>query len=176
MFHFLLLLLLCSLPAYGQLVSAGSPLPKSTNPPVIFLNGYQNDCTGSDFAGTFGQFDQVLQRAGRVSVFFDNCSYPGKPAIEELGNRFAAFLSSLIYQDGTPVTQVDVVMHSMGGLIVRSYLAGKQTSGSFQPPDAPPIRKAIFIATPNAGTALPVQLLGNDQQVLALGLGKPVPV
>jgi triacylglycerol esterase/lipase EstA (alpha/beta hydrolase family) len=38
----------------------------------------------------------------------------------------------------------------MGGLIVRSYLAGKQTSG-FSPPSAQKIRKAVFIATPHFG-------------------------
>ena len=38
----------------------------------------------------------------------------------------------------------------MGGLIVRSYLAGKQTSG-FSPPFSPKIRKAVFIGTPHFG-------------------------
>jgi hypothetical protein len=48
------------------------------------------------------------------------------------------------------VSQVDVVAHSMGGLIVRAYLAGKQTSG-FSPPSAQKIRKAVFIASPHFG-------------------------
>lgn len=41
----------------------------------------------------------------------------------------------------------------MGGLIVRSYISGKQvTSGSFSPPSAQKIRKAVFIATPHFGS------------------------
>ena len=47
----------------------------------------------------------------------------------------------------------------MGGLIVRSYLSGKQeTQGVFSPPASILIGKAIFLATPNFGT--PVAALG----------------
>ncbi len=59
------------------------------------------------------------------------------------------------YTDGTPVQTVDVVAHSMGGLVLRSYLSGKQnTAGVFQPPAATHVRKAIFLATPNFGTPI----------------------
>jgi hypothetical protein len=41
----------------------------------------------------------------------------------------------------------------MGGLIVRSYLAGKQqASGAFAPPAMPKIRKSVFIGTPHFGS------------------------
>ena len=42
--------------------------------------------------------------------------------------------------------------HSMGGLIVRSYLAGLHTDGSLSPPTNPRVRKFIEIATPNFGS------------------------
>ena len=59
------------------------------------------------------------------------------------------FLNTL----GAP--QVDVVAHSMGGLIVRAYLAGQQAStGVFNPPATPIIRKAVFLATPHFGSFL----------------------
>jgi len=137
----------------AQLVSSNA-IPKGPNPPVVFLNGYQADCRGSNFAGTFGKFDSVLQAQNRTSIFFDNCAFTTltKPSIEELGNTFGAYLGSLRYTDGTMVPTVDVVAHSMGGLIIRSYLAGKQLGGGFTPPATVPIRKAIFIATPNFGT------------------------
>lgn len=138
---------------------------------MVFLNGYQQDCTGSSFGGTFGSFDQILQRNNRVTLFFDNCQFPNKPTIETLGVNFATYLSGLKYQDGTPVTQVDVVTHSMGGLIVRSYLAGKQPNGTFTPPASVAIRKMILIASPNFGTTNLALRVVNDNQTQELQAG-----
>src|SRR4029077_18838724 len=46
--------------------------------------------------------------------------------------------------------------HSMGGLIVRSYLSGKQPPpGVFNPPVTFKVRKWVSIATPNFGALLP---------------------
>ena len=139
----------------AQLIPTGTPVPITAKPPVVFLNGYEEDCSGSQFSDTFGIFDQLLQNTGRVTLFFDNCAYSGKPPIEELGSDFAAYLGTLKFTDGTPVTQVDVVAHSMGGLIVRCYFSGKQTtSGVFQPPANPAIRKMVFLAVPNFGSPI----------------------
>jgi uncharacterized protein (TIGR03437 family) len=141
--------------ARAQLIPSGSPVPVTAKPPIVFLNGYQSDCSGSQFSSTYGIFDQLFQATGRVSLFFDNCAYSGKPPIEELGSDFATYLASLKHTDGTPVTEVDVVAHSMGGLIVRCYLSGKQTtSGVFQPPSSPAIRKMVFLAVPNFGSPI----------------------
>src|ERR1700719_4731164 len=100
----------------AQLIAPGQPIPHTTNPPVVFLNGYQEDCSSSSFANTFGIADQVLQSSGEVSLFFDNCTVPGQPSIETLGTAFAGYLAALKYEDGTKVDTVDVVSHSMGGL------------------------------------------------------------
>jgi len=158
-------------PAFAQLIAPGSPVPRTSKPPVVFLNGYQELCSGSNFAGTFGMADQVLQSNGEVSLFFDNCSSPGKPAIEDLGVSFGAFLANLTYADGTPVDQVDVVAHSMGGLIVRSYLSGKQFTGTpFIPPPTTRVRKIVFLATPHFGTGVALGL-GLDAQLTELSSG-----
>ena len=158
-------LLFLSLPALAQLIPAGQPVPRTAKPPVIFVNGYQTLCgSGSTFESTFGIADQVLQANGEVSVFFDNCSVPDKPSIEKLGAAFGAFLAGLKYTDGTPVGVVDVVAHSMGGLIVRSYLSGKQDQVSaFAPPGTTETRKLIFLATPQFGTPLANLPLGQVQ-------------
>ncbi|MGH9720854.1 MAG: hypothetical protein ACRD8O_11630 [Bryobacteraceae bacterium] len=140
-------------------------------PPVVLLNGYQTNCTNSTFTATFGTADQILQTDGRASVFFDNCAFPGRPAIEELGNRFGALLRDLRYDDGQPVPVVDIVAHSMGGLIVRSYLSGKQEAdGVFNPPPETRIRKAVFLATPHFGTTL-TSFFGSDTQIDELTTG-----
>src|SRR4051812_13016736 len=114
---------------HAQLIPSGAPISKGPNPPVVFLNGYQPSCSGANFANTFGNADQVLQAARITSVFFDNCAIKspssGRPSMEAVGAAFGGFLGGLRYTDETAVTEVDVVAHSMGGLIVRSYLAGK---------------------------------------------------
>jgi uncharacterized protein (TIGR03437 family) len=160
----------------AQLIPTGTPIPKGPNPPVVFLNGYQLSCPSGGFSGTFGNADKILEASQIATVFFDNCtvtsSLPGKPSIEALGAAFKDFLGGLRYTDGTPVTQVDVVAHSMGGLIVRSYLAGKSdsTPATYSPPVNTGIRKAIFLGTPHFGTALAAQL-GSDLQTQEMALG-----
>jgi len=166
-----LLILLAATTASAQFVSSVA-IPKGPNPPVVFLNGYQADCRGSSFPGTFGAYDRVLQTQNRVTLFFDNCAFTTgtKPSIEELGNTFALYLGSLRYTDNTPVPVVDIIAHSMGGLIVRSYLEGKQLDGTYTPPLTPPVRKIIFLATPHFGT--PISLgFSFDKQLEELAEG-----
>jgi uncharacterized protein (TIGR03437 family) len=69
------------------------------------------------------------------------------------------------------VDQVDVVAHSMGGLVLRCYLSGKQNAaGLFQPSATVPIRKAVLLATPNFGTGI-ASLLGFTTQVNEMASG-----
>src|SRR5271168_2775341 len=87
--------------------------------PVVFVNGFQNDCTAtspatSNAALTFGQLPQFL--SSRPVLFFDACAYPAQ-SIESLGQLFGQLIATY--------PQVDVIAHSLGGLIVRSYLSGK---------------------------------------------------
>jgi uncharacterized protein (TIGR03437 family) len=129
--------------------------------PVILLNGWQASClfvnpasTVAASMDTFGQLASLLQQYDGVPVlFFNNCSYPGVPSIEQLASYLNVYIAGLHYTDGTPVTQVDLVAHSMGGLIVRAYLSGKgSVSGSFAPPANPKVHKFIAIATPHFGS------------------------
>ena len=137
----------------AQLVSNPTAVPPTVNPPVVFLNGYQAGCTGTvTFEETFGQADRILERTGRVSLFFNNCEQARNRPLEELGAVFARYLDGLRYSDGQAVPQVDVIAHSMGGLIVRAYLSGKQPERrEFRPPSQVKIRKAVFLAVPFFG-------------------------
>ncbi len=167
-----LILLLPALLA-GQLIPAGQPVPKGANPPVVFIDGYQSGCTSdSSFASNFGAADKLLQNAGLVTLYFDNCTVTGNPDIETVGAAFGSFLAKLKYADGTPVTQVDVVGHSMGGLILRCYLSGKQpgTPATFLPPASVPIRRAVFLGTPHFGSVA-AAVLGSDKQTAAMAPG-----
>ena len=158
---------------FAQLVPPNQ-IPASTGkPPVIFLNGYQQICSSpaapaASFSSSFGIADQVLQADGRPAVFFDNCAFR-RVSIEALGNEFRDFLEKLTYIGGGKVDQVDVVAHSLGGLILRSYLSGKQLDGSYTPPANTKIRKAILIGVPHAGSNL-AMLGGSDIQLTQLAV------
>jgi uncharacterized protein (TIGR03437 family) len=142
------------------------PSPVSTTPPVVLLDGFQlpglsGPCPmSSDSSGTFGNLRNYLIGAPSLApieniYFFENCTECPNCSIEQLGADLGAFLSAL------PVPQVDIVAHSMGGLIVRAYLAGKQAAGGFSPPLTPKIRKAVFIATPHFGSYQADSLLAS---------------
>src|SRR5438105_4696585 len=157
---------------FAQVIAPGQPVPHTTSPPVVFVSGYHNDCSTSTFAHTFGIADQVLHANGNVSLYFDNCTVAGKPTIEQLGAAFGAFLAALKYDDGSPVDLVDVVAHSMGGLIVRSYLSGKQEQdGVFSPPATTHIRKVVFLATPHFGSGVAALGVGTNPQLDELSSG-----
>ncbi|HUA61429.1 MAG TPA: IPT/TIG domain-containing protein, partial [Verrucomicrobiae bacterium] len=52
----------------------------------------------------------------------------------------------------TQVTEIDLVAHSIGGLIVRAYLEGLQTNESYLPPYNNLIHNLVMIAVPNFGS------------------------
>ena len=156
------------------------PETSSATPPVVLLDGIQLSLDGScpipqDSTGTFGNLQAYLQAAPNdvpTVYFFENCTECPECSIEQLGAELATFL------DGLAVPQVDVIAHSMGGLIVRSYLAGKSVaSGVFNPPATQKIRKAVFLATPHFGSpladelttnALLASLYGTDVQIMEM--------
>ncbi len=120
--------------------------------PVILVDGYHLLCDSGNLSSThdFGELQARLEAEGVQVTFFGSCMFPAKPSIEDLGNSLGGAIRKL------NVPHVDVVSHSMGGLVVRSYLAGKQNvSGLFVPPPDTRIRKWISIATPNFGALLP---------------------
>jgi uncharacterized protein (TIGR03437 family) len=119
---------------------------------VILADGYHILCESGNLVSTFdfAELETRLRAEGVSVTFFGTCAFPDRPSIEDLGNALGAAIRSL------NVPQVDIVSHSMGGLILRSYLAGKQNvSGVFRPPSDPKIRKWVSIATPNFGALLP---------------------
>lgn len=146
-----------------------------TRPPVVLLNGYQGKCTtGATSVDTFGQLEQLMAAQGIQVYFFDNCTVPAtkysRPTIEEIGQAFGSFIQNLA------APQVDVVAHSMGGLVLRAYLAGKLPGGGFAPPSDPRIRKAVLLGTPNFGALALVSLFATasaDIQLIQLLPGSP---
>jgi uncharacterized protein (TIGR03437 family) len=132
----------------------------ATRPPVVLLNGwiagFTNACpVATSSADTFGNLAQYLVSDGVPVVYlFDNCLEGANFTIENLAANLGTFLNSITYDDGTQVPQIDLVAHSMGGLIVRAYLAGLQPTGALAPPATTLVRDLVMIAVPNFGSFL----------------------
>ena len=154
----------------------GDYIPRTPYPPVVFVTGHDAICPDAKsgelpfFQLTFGDFDKILDRHGRVSLVFEACYAPNRPPIEEVANVLRRLLAPLRYEGGEPVREVDMIAHSMGGLVVRSYLSGKQTNGTFAPPPTTRVRKAIFIGTPHFGTHVATST-NADVHVRQMSLG-----
>jgi len=127
-------------------------------PPVVLLNGWELGFTGTcpiatSSSDTFGNLASYLVTDGVPDVFlFDNCVEDPGGAIETLGNDLGVFLTSIKYASGAQVPQIDLVAHSMGGLIARAYLAGLQQDGTLTPPTPTLVRDLVLIAVPNFGS------------------------
>jgi uncharacterized protein (TIGR03437 family) len=146
---------------FAVVVDALPTVPSSaTRPPVVLLNGWETGFTGtcpiaSSSSVTFGNLAQYLVSDGVPVVYlFDNCAEDPNQTIETLGNDLAAYLKSIRYDNGSQVQQIDLVAHSMGGLIVRAYLAGLQPQSGvvLTPPANTLVRDVVLIATPNFGS------------------------
>jgi uncharacterized protein (TIGR03437 family) len=140
-------------------VSPRTTVPSNaTRAPVVLLNGwetgYVNSCPiSSDSTDTFGNLAQYLVSDGvPIVYFFDNCAEDPNQPIEVLANDLATFLGTVKYDTGAQVTQIDLVAHSLGGLIARAYLAGLQPSEALTPPANTFVRDLVLIATPNFGS------------------------
>ena len=127
-------------------------------PPVVLLNGWELGFTGTcpiatSSSETFGNLASYLVSDGVPDVFlFDNCVEDPGGAIETLGDDLGTFLTSIKYDSGAQVPQIDLVAHSMGGLIARAYLAGLQQDGTLTPPTPTLVRDLVLIAVPNFGS------------------------
>ncbi len=144
----------------------------ATQPPVVLLNGWQVCLLDEGLQGTFGSLGDQLLNDGVPVYFFDNCvecSTGTDCKIEVLGNSLGEFLNLIQYDNGAPVAQVDLVGHSMGGLIARAYLAGLQADGTLNPPPNPRVRKLVEIATPNFGSFMATPAAGTQATEMVPG-------
>src|SRR5579863_9953464 len=113
---------------------------------VLLVNGFQAACPDTGTSGTFGNLPALLIQDGAVRVdFFDVCTAPDG-SIESL----AGLLTTKIQSFSGPV---DVIAHSMGGLVVRAYLQGRTASPYLTPPINPNIRRLVLMGTPNFGVS-----------------------
>ena len=105
-------------------------------PPVILVHGWN----GSEFTwpdvDALRRFEAEMQRDIYFFTYRTGVVAERFPPIEVLEEKLERFLSSF--------KQVDVIAHSMGGLVVRQYLSHHS--------DNHPIRRLVFLSTPHFGT------------------------
>jgi Putative serine esterase (DUF676) len=146
--------------------------PEGTSPPtradkhrrVLFIHGYANDgsssCSGTwtdainyfDAAGwNVSQLKTVKYYDGDTGCTLDaRNGYSGTPDthIKDLGKRLASTIYSTYSRYGE---SVDVVAHSMGGLIIRAAITGTQNGESGFPPYLY-VEDVATLGTPHLGT------------------------
>jgi len=136
-------------------------LAEGDRPPVVLLNGLQLSLFGGcpvangrpPSSGTFGNLQTLLESSGAQVLFFDNCKECPGCSLERLGAQLGRFLRAWKLDDGSPIPNYDLIAHSMGGLIVRAYLSGKQeTAAAFDPPAETKVRKLVTLGTPHFGS------------------------
>ncbi len=104
-------------------------------PPVILVHGWNgSEFTWSDVEA-LRRFEAHMHRDIYFFTYRTGVVAGRFPPIEVLEEQFERYL--------LPFKQVDVIAHSMGGLIVRQYLSHHTKS---------PIRRLVFLSTPHFGT------------------------
>lgn len=132
--------------------------------PVLLVNGFQAVCPDSA-SGTFGRLTSQLLADGAVSVdFFDTCTGNGS-GIESVAGLLTTRIQSY-------PGQVDVIAHSMGGLVIRAYLQGWTANPFLNPPTNPKIRKLVLLGTPNAGVSNLFSIWPSNQ-IAEMRFGSP---
>ena len=121
----------------------------NAKPPIVLLHG---------LGRTRWSLWPVAREASRRGRTVHNLGYPSRRApIEELAEDVGHRVSRLA-GDGL----VDVVTHSMGGIVLRAAVAS-----GVVPPDA--IRRVVMLAPPNHGSELADRL--KDYRIYRLALG-----
>ncbi len=114
----------------------GLLMPKVVDPRrpmVVLIQGLDCGCGNSMALG------QLLEGRGFQPAYF---SYPSDGPIEDSAAMLTQNMKAV--RETFPQMQVDIVGHSMGGLIARRYVEGDEYAGG--------VRHLILVATPNGGT------------------------
>ncbi|MFD9813088.1 esterase/lipase family protein [Streptomyces sp. NPDC059080] len=148
-------------------ISAGKAADKLSNRPVIFVHGWHADSkiwgTAISKARSFGYKENELFKFDyRHESNWGNHNTP----IESLADELDQFIKTNDLVNSSPDGKIDIVAHSMGGLVARAYLiqGGEETTAHL-----------VTLATPNHGTALgnlcPTGACGTQAAEMAAGSG-----
>ncbi len=125
----------------GKIVSDGSsstPHFISVGYPVLLVHGYRSN------SGMWNDFRRELEKEFKVDTIDLAPHIVANGDIKNYANLLELEIINLVTQTGAP--KVDIVAHSMGGLVSRWYIQHERYHNN--------VRKLIMIATPNHGTPL----------------------
>lgn len=131
------------------LAAEGTP-PKI---PIVFVHGYMQNRVG------FFGLARSLARAGLGPMFGFN--YPWFSSIASNAQRLERFVESVCKETGSAA--VDLVCHSMGGLIAVEMMRDEARRDSLK------VRRCVTIASPHAGVMWQGPLLGFGAASLKRG-------
>ncbi|MFE7115938.1 esterase/lipase family protein [Streptomyces sp. NPDC057654] len=127
--------------------AAPHPDVKLAHRPIVFVHGWHSG------PGTWNHMVDKTREYGYTSdelYRFDYSSFSqvgnGSTPIRALADKLGAFIEKEDLLNKSPDGQIDIVAHSMGGLVSRAYL--KQNEGSKT------TAHLVTLATPNHGTIL----------------------
>jgi len=106
----------------------------TSRPLVVLIHGLDSD--RSDCA----PMGDLLQKSGQQVAYF---SYPGDQPIPDSADLLARQLAGL--RAKFPGISVDLLAHSMGGLVAREYVEGPDYAGG--------VDRLIMVAPPNGGSS-----------------------
>lgn len=133
--------------------------------PVVLVHGW------NDFYGSWDTYRQkFLPSIGLTGYAIENMEtgFGGSTplSIDENAKRLAEYITWVKWKTGSK--KVDIVAHSMGGLISRRYIA------KYMKATSPDVNQLIMLGTPNAGsTTADLLELGSIPFDLASNLGIP---
>lgn len=139
-----------------QLDEFGKPRPDSISPNIKAVKFYDVPRVKN-----ITDLSKFLQRKNYVKdaelfEFF----YDFRFSVENNAKELAAFVDSIVAQSGKP--EVDIIAHSMGGLIAKQYLIDQ--------PDSNLVRNLVFVGVPHLGApkALKVLRYGDNLDVFVI--------
>ncbi len=122
-----------------RVVGPGDALPQSL---VLLVHGLHEPGGIWDEAAP-----SLLADGHRVAAF----EYPNDQALADSSRLLGEWLATLRARG---VTRVSIVAHSMGGLITRDVLTGKDWYAGTGSERLPEVRRIVIVSTPNKGSAL----------------------
>ena len=136
---------------FGRRMARGKP----GGVPIVFVHGYMQNRVG--FLG----LSRALAKHGLGPMYGFN--YPWFVPIASNARRLERFVTRVCKE--TESKAVDLVCHSMGGLVAMEMMA-EEAKGA---PDAVKVRRCVTIATPHAGVMWRGPLLGIGAASLRRG-------
>jgi triacylglycerol lipase len=123
-----------------------------TRPPVIFVHGlYHNRTAWFFYLRWFRRWGWRHLKAITLRGKFRS--------VAEHATTLAPVVDEVLRQTGS--TRVDLVGHSMGGLVIRAFLAEAPNHGA--------VRRVVTLGTPHAGSKLAVFAVGKARRDLLPG-------